>query len=410
MLNADPQPADALGAIALDPAQPDWNTQIDTLWAELGDPANAELFPAYFVKTVLPRIGGRVFCLTDATGARLGAALLFPRESGAGTRSVTVRLHAPAVTPAAALACIAPQIAPDQAVLYYPSDGRTFTASNRTFGPYAIGAPAAGELAAINALQRLVWGPEMGHGYPLDLHSAEFAPGSSLVARFEGRVVGFLFGFTRFTPPDGLPVAAGQRFLESQLLAIDPAHRRGGLAAALKRAQAEEALAVGIHAVHWTADPLQMANATLNFANLRAIAGKAYANYYPFTNALNLVAASRLGVVWLPGSAHGRAGLLPQRRERRDLADVPGVVVVNAGPEPLDAAAGAPAIAIEIPADWTRLQHTALELAQAWRTTTDTLLARYLGFTAGRYVICDVAREGERCYLVATAFTPELLN
>jgi predicted GNAT superfamily acetyltransferase len=402
--------APRLAATFLDPDSPTWDGDVEALWAELDTSANPELFPAYFVKTAFPKLGGRLARLTDAHGFGCGAALLFPRALHAEMRYVTLRLHAPAVTPDQALAAITPQIAPDQPLVYRPADGRTFTASAAPYGAYSVGAPGRGELAAIGELQRLVWGPEMGHGYPVDLHSAEFAPGSSLVARADGRVVGFLFGFTRFTTPEGLPAQAGQIFLESQLLAINPAHRRSGLAATLKRAQGAAALAAGMHAIHWTADPLQIGNATLNFASLRAIAGVLYPAYYPFTNALNRVPASRLGIVWLPASMHGSAGLTHQAQRRLKLEEFPGIRVLNDGPEARDPAHTAPAIAIEIPANWTTLQHEALEVAQAWRATTDAILKQHLGFTPGRYVVTDVARDEGRCYLVAEAFRPNLIG
>ncbi len=397
-----------LRATLLSPHDPYWSAQIDTLWAHLGYPTNPALFPPYFVQTTFPKLGGRLFQLTDPAGTPLGAALLFPRTIINGIRYVTLRLHAEDLNPVTVLAAIEPQIAPDCAVLYVPTAEHTFHAEGTMVGAYTIGAPARMELAAISELQRAVWGAEAGQGYPVDLHSAEFKPGSSLVARADGKVVGFLFGFTRFTAPDGLPNAPTRLYLESQLLAIDPAHRRGGLAATLKRAQAQAALAAGMRAIHWTADPLQMANATLNFATLRAIAGKVYPSYYPFTNALNRVTASRLGVVWLPDSAHGSAGLTPRPRSKLSLADLPELVVLNDGPEQLAATTTAPVVALEIPTNWTVLQHTSPELAQAWRTTTDAILDAQLGFRVGKYVVTNVAQAGERCYLVAEAFRAEL--
>jgi predicted GNAT superfamily acetyltransferase len=399
----------AVNATVLNPQAGSWAAEVDALWAELGHPQNPTLFPDYFVKTTFPKLGGRLVRLATATGEGRGAALIFPRTISGDVRYVTLRLHAPPLDPAAVLAALAQQLAPDQLILYRPEDGRTFPAGAYTAGPYSIGAPAAHEVAAIAGLQRAVWGDQPGAIYPTDLHSAEFAPGSSLVARSDGRVVGFLFGFTRFTPPEGVPFDDGL-YLESQLLAIAPEQRRGGLAAMLKRAQAQEALARGVRLIHWTADPLQAANAGLNFATLRAVAGALRPNYYPFTNALNRVAASRLSIVWLPGSAYGRAGLAPHTRRRRELATVPGVVVLNDGPRPIADAAGAPIVAIEIPTDWTALQQHEPELALAWREATDAILGAVLGFRAGGYVVTDVAQAGERRYLLAEAFRPELLE
>jgi predicted GNAT superfamily acetyltransferase len=156
--------------------------------------------------------------------------------------------------------------------------------------------------------------------------------------------------------------------------------------------------------IHWTADPLQFANASLNFHKLRAVAGEFYPAYYPFQNELNRVPASRLGIAWLPASAWGRAGLTDGPRRDRALARFAGCAVLNDGPRALGRPGGAPHIAIEIPADWTALQRDDLAAAAAWRAATDAILAEWLGFAPGRYLIADVAIEGERRYLIGHAW------
>jgi predicted GNAT superfamily acetyltransferase len=70
--------------------------------------------------------------------------------------------------------------------------------------------------------------------------------------------------------------------------------------------------------------------------------------------------------------------------------------------------ADSPLISIEIPADWTTLQHTDGLQAQAWRTVTDTIFQRYIGLDAGQYVVTGVGTNGERRYLVAERVSDEL--
>ncbi len=152
--------------------------------------------------------------------------------------------------------------------------------------------------------------------------------------------------------------------------------------------------------IHWTADPLQFANATLNFHKLRAVSGEFYPAYYPFQNELNRVPASRLGIAWLPATAWGCAGLADGPPRERGLARLPGCAVLNHGPQILRGPAGAPHIAVEIPPDWTALQAADLESAAAWRAATDAILAEVVGFAPGRYLIADVATDGPRRYLV----------
>ena len=152
----------------------------------------------------------------------------------------------------------------------------------------------------IPQLQRQVWGAAPDECYPPDIHSLEFGLGTSLVARVEGQPVGFLFGVTKF---GGYPLPADwhERFngdlrLESQMMAVLPQFRGHRIANLLKRQQALDAIEAGIGIVNWTADPLQYANAALNFGLLRAVAFDFIPNLYPFRNELNRVPASRLGV------------------------------------------------------------------------------------------------------------------
>lgn len=399
--------------LPLDHAAPGWPAAVDALWARLA-PSGAPLLPDYFVKTTFVKMGGRLLELRSGD-ALLGAGLLFPRGLDSAGRRYTLRLHPLGALPADAEieAALAALLAPDRAALYRPEDGRTYRASHAELGGFAIGVPGADELPAIRALHSAIWGGGAEARYPDDLHSAEFGPGTSLAARRDGRLAGFLLGFHRFGGLDALaalgPPHRTDLSLESQVMGVDPAFRRFGLAATLKRAQAREALARGVNLIHWTADPLQFANAVLNFGKLRAVAGALLPAYYPFQNELNRMAASRLSVTWLLGSAHGRAGLEDRPAAGRDLGRYPGAAVLSDGPRRLREPDGAPHIAVSIPADWTALQRDDPALAAGWRAASDAILAAHLGFAPGRYLVVDAATDGERRYLVASRFAPDLV-
>jgi predicted GNAT superfamily acetyltransferase len=389
----------------LDPAAPGWPDQVDALWPRL-DPAGGLAVPDYFVKTTFVKLGGRL--AVDERGA---VALLFPRGLEAGWRVYTLRMHGPG--DAGALAAV---LAPDRLVAYDPARpaALNYAATHAQAGGFDLGAPDHDELVAIRALHRAIWGGGEAARYPDDLHSREFGPATSLVARRDGRVVGFLLGFYRF----GLPALAGLGLphrldlaVESQVMGVAPEARRYGLAATLKREQARLAMARGLDLIHWTADPLQFPNARLNFGKLRAVAGEHYPAFYPFQNELNRVPASRLGLVWLPRSARGRIGMADGPRAEGDgLARFPGCALLNDGPAPRGDPGGAPYLALAIPPDWTALQRDDVALAASWRATSDTLLARHLGFAPGRYLVVDAAAEGERRFLVLARFDLELLR
>lgn len=395
----------------LNPNDAGWPAAVDALWAALGSPGEPTLFPPYFVKSAFVKLGGRLLAFQDEAGSLLGAGLLFPKAIVNGAPLYTLRLHALGPLPADSelIAACQELLAPARVALYRPADGQTFAPSHNDVHGFDVGAPEAGEMPAVDALQQTIWGGGPAEQYPDDMYSAEFGLGTALVARRDAELAGFLFGFVRFGELGGLealglPYNTGLS-IESQRMGVAPAYRRYGLAATLKRAQARQANARGIDIIHWTADPLQYANAVLNFGKLRAVAGEFYGSYYPFQNKLNRVSASRLSITWLIASARGRAGLSEAPRvEQRDLARFPACVVLNHGPEQIAAPAGASHIAVEIPADWTALQGDDPTLAVRWRATTDAILAAQLGFSSGRYLVVDAAAEGERRFLVASQF------
>ena len=79
-------------------------------------------------------------------------------------------------------------------------------------------------------------------------------------------LIGFVLGFPGLED--------GKAIIHSDMLAVKSAYRSGGLGCRLKLAQREFALAHGIDKIIWTFDPLQSANAHLNFGNLGVIADR----------------------------------------------------------------------------------------------------------------------------------------
>ncbi len=264
-------------------------------------------------------------------------------------------------------------------------------------------------------LQKQIWGSTPEFLYPADIHSVEFQLGSSLVARVDGHLAAFLFGFHKFDGPV-LPADWTSRFggdlrLESQTLGVLPDFRGMRIANLLKKVQAEEAWQAGIGIINWTADPLQFPNAALNFGLLRALAFHFYPDFYPFRNALNRVPASRFGLTWLVGSA--RAQNVPLTGARGlilDLPQHPEIQRVNDGFEQLDFEASVSHIAIQIPANWTALQTQKVEEAARWRQATDRLFAHYVGTETGQYVITGVATDRDQHFLIGQKVDDTLLE
>src|SRR5262249_36390625 len=261
--------------------------------------------------------------------------------------------------------------------------------------------------------------------YPSDMHSLDFALGTSLLAKLDSAPAGFLFGFYKFGGSP-LPPLLAERHpsdfrLESQLMGVLHAYRRRSVAVDLKRRQAELARAEGIHLVNWTFDPLQYGNAHLNFCRLGGVAFDFHPNYYDFANQLNVAPASRLSVTWLISSARVHWALAGSGQKGVDLSFAPDVVRLNHGPDRVATTDGALRIAIEIPSDWTGVQRAAataamegdprqLDLVHKWRNTTDELLDEYVGTAHGKYVLTGTGWDGDRRYLIGERVDEALLG
>jgi predicted GNAT superfamily acetyltransferase len=403
----------AAGFTFLDPHSSAWSQQLDEVYLRLDVSHNPTLLPRHFVQATLPKMAGKVLWLRDDE-QYLGAGFLLPRRyelQPAGKERqlhYTLRYHAlngqPPAPPPSLLAALEAHLAAT-VTLYLPTGSRHYTPTHTMWANVDIGRPNATEAAAIPRLHQEIWSSTPEFLYPSDLHCDEFELGSTLVARVDRTLAGFLFGFHKFCSAP-LPADWNSRFqgnwrLESQLLGVLPAHRGTRIASLLKMAQGHEAWSAGIGIVNWTADPLQFPNAALNFGLLRAVAFDFYPDYYPFRNALNRVPASRLGLTWLVGSSRVRQlPIIGAQALILDLTHQPDIIPVNQEYHQLDLDVDAGFIAIEIPANWTLLQQTEPERALHWRNATDLLFQRYLGLANGQYVLTGVGVAGEKRYLI----------
>jgi predicted GNAT superfamily acetyltransferase len=404
------------------PAVATWNAEIDRIGALLDVQNNPAVFPYHFLQVVLPSLGGAMVEVTEDS-RYLIAGFLFPRDmdgdvraagpthaAGSG-REYTFRYHplADNTDEPALIAEVAEilrtRLAAAAVVPYSPHGAHTFTRTEHAAGSAVIGHPDEAEAAQIRRIHRQIWNSPREYLYPTDIHSDEFRLGTSLVARVDGQVAGFLFGFYRFNGP-ALPSAWAGRFrsalrLESQTMGVLPQFRGMRLGNLLKRTQADEALAKGINMIHWTADPLQYPNAALNFGLLRAVAYDFQPDYYPFRNDLNRVPASRFALTWLIDTervrnvpAIGSSALI------LDLHHQPRFFRVNDGYDRIRLDVEEPFIAIQIPPNWTEMQQTAGKEALRWREATDQIFQRYIGIEERKYVITGVAVQDDNRYLV----------
>ncbi|MCB0112521.1 MAG: hypothetical protein KDD84_00440 [Caldilineaceae bacterium] len=353
----------------------------------------------------------------DAADRTIGYAFLFPRHFEGAQPVYTLRYHAIAGAPMPAqgsvLAAVTEQIGLST-VFYDAAQPQQYSETHHMIGQLDFGHPGAAEVDQVRSLQQRIWNNPPDLLYPVDMHSDNFGLTTSLVARADGEAVAFLFGFLKFggsaLPPAWQGRLNSRLRLESQTMGVAPEQRGRRIAHTLKQLQARSALAQGIDIVNWTVDPLQYPNAALNFSSLRAVAYEFTPNLYELHNKLNQVSASRFSLTWLVGSERVQKTTDDPMRSGIVRVDAfPEIVRVNRGWRDVDLNIDAPMIAVEIPANWSGLQLADLAEAQAWRSATDQIFARYVGSEPGQYMITAAGIDGERCYLLGERVDEALL-
>ena len=120
------------------------------------------------------------------------------------------------------------------------------------------------DLSQLKAVEKEVWGMADDDTLPLTLAIACKAAGNIFVGAFDkDKLVGFAFGF--------FGREHGTTTIHSHMLAVLDAYRHLDLGLRLKQAQRERAMAMGVHEMTWTYDPLQSRNAHFNFSKLGVV-------------------------------------------------------------------------------------------------------------------------------------------
>jgi chorismate synthase len=224
------------------------------------------------------------------------------------------------------------------------------------------------EMREVEHLQKEVWGVADREVFPALALVPMIEVGGVLLGAFDGgRMAGFVFGFPGRENH--------QAILHSDMLAVRPEYRCGGLGYRLKLAQRERTLAMGIETITWTFDPLQSRNARLNFGKLGVIADSYRPDYYGATTSfLHQTGTDRLWVTWLLNSQRVKDRIKEAGLKRNLNEEVVSRLCVGGDNEPLkinvDTGSDAAIFAIEIPDDINRMLTQDAALASRWRTAT----------------------------------------
>ena len=290
------------------------------------------------------------------------------------------------------------------------------------------------DLVQLKAVEKEVWGMDDEDAVPLTLAIALKAAGNIFIGAFDQgthdktklgkersgveksekeRMVGFAFGF--------LGREHGVTTIHSHMLAVLDRYRHLDLGARLKQAQRERALAMGVHEITWTFDPLQSRNAHFNFAKLGVLSETYKVDFYgPETSSvLHRNGTDRLWVRWLLDSRrvrdriaakNGRAETLDALRLLAPLVRFNG----TGSPERADLteSLSRQRVGIEIPGDVLAVEKADMGLAREWREATRWAFRESLkaGFFVAEYCRSVRGQQGPGAYLLQRGTVAELVG
>ena len=260
------------------------------------------------------------------------------------------------------------------------------------------------DFAAVVDLERLIWGPGYDDVVPVPILAVTVKRGGILIGAFEGsRMIGFVYSVPGLK--DGRPMHW------SHMLGVIPEYRSAGLGRDLKLLQRERALAMGIDLVEWTYDPLQAANAHLNFAKLGVVVEEYEENVYGDSGSPLHKGnpTDRFVAEWWIRKPHverrvaGDGGIALRAA---DIADAPVVNELKPSGEwlacgPVNLSVDARRVVVQIPTGFTEMMSRAPDLGLAWRMSTREIFERLFakGYRAVDFTLDRSARRG--AYLLA---------
>lgn len=231
---------------------------------------------------------------------------------------------------------------------------------------------------AVVDLQIAVWGHDM-ETVPAGLLVVSAKRGGILIgAEDENRLVGFVWSMP------GLRASLHTQW--SHMLAVLPEYRGRGLGEALKLEQRTRALAQGIDLIEWTFDPLQAANAHLNFVILGTTSTEYLVDVYgPLTGPLHRgTPTDRLIAEWWIRRPRVESRLASRARVARAPggADAPRAIATTQVGDWMQAGAvddglTTPQVRIPVPARFGDMQQQATDVALAWRLASRAAFQTY---------------------------------
>jgi predicted GNAT superfamily acetyltransferase len=266
------------------------------------------------------------------------------------------------------------------------------------------------DFASVVDLERCIWGPGYDDVVPTPILAVTSQRGGILIGAFaDERPIGFIYSIAAIK--NDMPTQW------SHMLGVLPEYRSAGVGHRLKLLQRERALEMGLDLIEWTFDPMQAANAHLNFSKLGVLVEEYEPNVYG-TSASPLHAGNptdRFIAEWLIRSSRVERRVAagerlappsPQSSRSNAAADPRPINRAIAVGEWLDCgdvdlSLEAPHLTVEIPAGFTEMLSRAPDLALAWRMATREIFMTYFArrYRAVEFLLDREARAGR--YLLA---------
>jgi predicted GNAT superfamily acetyltransferase len=275
------------------------------------------------------------------------------------------------------------------------------------------------DLSQLKAVEKEVWGMADEDTLPLTLAIACKAAGNIFVGAFDKdnnkeKLIGFAFGF--------LGCEHGQTTIHSHMLAVLDAYRHLDLGSRLKQSQRERAMAMGVHEMTWTYDPLQSRNAHFNFSKLGVVSDTYKVDFYgPETSSmLHQNGTDRLWVRWMLNSRRVRDRLAGKsttaRAETLDTLRLLAPLVrfdPSGKPARADLAESLARqrVSIEIPGDILEVERTDMGLAREWRDATRWAFREAVkaGFVVTEFCRSIRGQQGPGAYLLQRGTASEII-
>ena len=248
------------------------------------------------------------------------------------------------------------------------------------------------DFAEVVELERRIWGPGYDDVVPTPILAVSVHRGGILIGAFDDeRMIGFVYSMPG--------IKHGKPTQWSHMLGVVEEFRKTGVGQKLKLLQRDRALAMGIGLIEWTYDPLQAANAHLNFVTLGVVVEEYLENVYG-DSASPLHQGNptdRFVAEWHIDKPRENAaqGFIPATS---DAIPVNQTTWSDGWLESVDVdlSVEAPRLIVEIPVGFTDMLARAPERAMAWRVCTRAIFTTYLdrGYRVVAFFLDRDARTG----------------